>query len=81
MTTHLGRRKAAHVRYELMVRGEVGDRFAVLFEGMRLERAGGRTAITGEVRDQAQLHGLIERVEDLGLELVSVNPVDEPRRS
>ena len=81
MTAHLGRREAADVRYELVVRGEIGDRFAVLFEGMRLEGAGGRTAITGEVRDQAQLHGLIERVEDLGLELVSVNPVDEPRRS
>ena len=61
--------------YELVVRGEIGDRFAVLFEGMCLDRTDGRTAITGEVRDQAQLHGLIERVEDLGLELVSINPV------
>ena len=61
--------------YELVIRGEVGDRFAVLFDGMRLERAGGRTVITGPVRDQAHLHGLIQRIEELGLELVSVNPV------
>ena len=69
------------MKYELVVRGELGDRFGVVFDDMRLERVDGRTAIAGEVRDQAQLHGLIARIEDLGLELVSVNPVDEPRRS
>jgi hypothetical protein len=69
------------VTYELVIRGEIGDRFVVLFDGMRLERAAGRTMITGPVRDQAHLHGLIQRIEELGLELVSVNPVDEPRRT
>ena len=64
--------------YELVVRGELGDRFSWLFEDMRLERADGRTVITGPVRDQAHLHGLIARIEELGLELVSVNPVSEP---
>ena len=67
-------------QYELVVRGEIGDRFGVLFDGMRLEQGRGTTIITGPVRDQAHLHGLIERVEDLGLELVSVNPCSEPRR-
>ena len=67
-------------QYELLVRGEIGDRFGLVFEGMRLERARGRTLITGGVRDQAQLHGLIERVQELGLELASVNPLDAPRR-
>jgi hypothetical protein len=69
------------VTYELVIRGEIGDRFALLFDGMRLERAAGRTVITGPVRDQAHLHGLIGRIEELGLELVSVNPVDQPRRT
>ena len=68
------------MNYEFVVRGEIGDRFGVLFEGMRLERRDGRTVITGPVRDQAHLHGVVERIEDLGLELVSVNPVGEPRR-
>ncbi len=63
--------------YELVIRGEIGDRFGVLLEGMRLDRAGGRTGITGPVRDQAHLHGLIAQVEELGLELVSVNPLDD----
>ena len=65
-------------QYELVVRGELGDRFAVLFDGMRLERRDGTTALTGAVVDQARLHGLIERVQDLGLELVSVNPLHDP---
>ena len=82
MTDHLSRRDATTVtdQYELVVRGELGDRFVVLFEGMRLERRDGLTVLTGAVVDQARLHGLIERVQDLGLELVSVNPLHDPRR-
>ena len=67
-------------QYELVVRGELSDRFAVLFEGMRLECRDGTTVLTGAVVDQAHLHGLIERVQDLGLELVSVNPLPDSGR-
>jgi hypothetical protein len=62
-----------------VIRGEIGEHFGLLFEGMRLERDRGTTVITGAVRDQAHLHGLIERVDELGLELVSLNPVNESR--
>jgi hypothetical protein len=65
-------------RYELVLRGEIGDRFAVLFDGMRLTRRHGTTVLTGLVRDQAHLHGLIERIQELGVELVSVNPTRPP---
>ena len=64
-------------RYEFVLRGELGDRFAPLFEGMHLERVPGRTVLTGEVADQAHLHGLIEQIQGLGLELISVNPLDK----
>jgi hypothetical protein len=60
--------------YEFVLRGEIGDRFGLLFEGMRLERIAGCTVLTGPVLDQAHLHGLIEQIQELGLELVSVNP-------
>jgi hypothetical protein len=63
------------MRYELVVRGEIGDRFALLFDGMHLVRRAGETVLRGEVVDQAQLHGFIERIQELGLELVSVNPL------
>ena len=64
------------VTYELVTRGELDDRYGCLFEGMQMQRAGGTTILTGRVRDQAQLHGLIERIEELGLELVSVQQAD-----
>jgi hypothetical protein len=63
--------------YELVLRGEIGDHFGLVFDGMRLERDRGRTVLTGDVRDQAQLHGLIERIQELGLELISVNPTGD----
>jgi hypothetical protein len=43
---------------------------------MRLERIQGNTVLTGAVLDQAHLHGVIERMQELGIELVSLNPLD-----
>ena len=60
--------------YQIVVRGELSQRFRPAFEGMALVPADGRTVITGPVVDQAHLHGLLDRVGELGLELVSVNP-------
>ena len=54
------------------MKGELDQRFAYLFEGMRLERSRNQTVLIGTVRDQAQLYGFFERLEELGLELVSV---------
>jgi hypothetical protein len=64
-----------HAIYQLVVRGELEERHGFLFEGMDMKRTEGTTIIAGPVRDQAQLHGLIERIEELGLELVSVQQV------
>jgi hypothetical protein len=66
--------------YEFVLRGEIGDRFGLVFDGMQLERIQGTTVLTGPVLDQAHLHGVIERIQELGIELVSVNPVDELRK-
>jgi hypothetical protein len=59
--------------YQIVVRDELSQRYATAFEGMALEAGDGLTTITGPVVDQAHLHGLLDRVRDLGLELVSVN--------
>ena len=64
-------------RYRLVVRGELDDRFAYLFHGMEMKRAQGTTVITGLVIDQAQLHGFIERIHELGLDLLSVEHLTE----
>jgi hypothetical protein len=63
--------------YRLVVRGELDARFAFLFSGMKMERIEGTTVLTGMVIDQAQLHGLIARIEELGLELVRVEQTSE----
>jgi hypothetical protein len=73
-----GERPMGGATYRLVVRGELDDRFAYLFNGLDLERIGGTTVLSGSVVDQAQLHGYLARVEDLGLELVSVRQTDEP---
>ena len=50
-------------RYRLVLRGELGDSFGVLFGGMRLQRLAGTTVLTGPVTDQAHLLGLIEQIQ------------------
>jgi hypothetical protein len=62
--------------YQLVVSGELDERFSYLFEGMQMTRTEGTTVLAGPVRDQAHLYGLIERVEGLGLELLSVQQID-----
>ena len=61
--------------YRLVVRGELGDQFGVLFAEMHLTRDKGTTVLTGPVADQAQLAGIIDRTQELGLELISVSPL------
>ena len=64
--------------YRIVVRGELSQRYVPAFDGMTLALGEGQTAITGPVIDQAHLHGLLNRVGDLGLELLSVNVMLEP---
>ena len=63
--------------YQLVIRGEVGDRFAVLFDGMRFTRRDGLTTLTGRVADQAQLLGLVERAQELGFEILSLQQLPD----
>jgi hypothetical protein len=63
-------------RYRIVLRGRLSKRFESAFEGMTLEHAPGRTVLTGEVRDQAQLYGVLDQVRDFGIELLSVESAD-----
>jgi hypothetical protein len=60
--------------YLICIRGRVTERLGSALEGMRFEAGATDTVFTGEIRDQSQLYGLLDRVRDLGLELVSVQP-------
>ena len=80
MRNNRSRVAARPTSYRIVVRGELSQRFSAAFEGMTLATSDGLTVLTGTVVDQAHLHGLIDRVGDLGLELVSVNATAEPGR-
>jgi hypothetical protein len=68
-------------RYEIRVKGHLADRWAAWFDGMTLTRqADGTTVLHGPVTDQSALHGLLRKVSDLGLPLVSVTPTDQHER-
>ena len=63
--------------YEIRVKGHLDRRWAAWFDGLELAHdTDGTTVIRGRVADQAALHGLLHRMRDLGLPLVSVVPVD-----
>jgi hypothetical protein len=64
-------------RYRLIVKGELSDRVEAAFEGMTLTRDEGNTSLEGFVRDQAELQGLLRRVSDFGLTLLSANAIGE----
>jgi len=63
--------------YQVRITGRLGPDWADWFEGLAVTVDGGDTLITGPVTDQAALHGLLRRVRDLGLPLVSVTPVQD----
>jgi hypothetical protein len=64
--------------YEIRVRGELDPQWSSWFDGLRVECDGsGETIIFGPVVDQSALHGLLCRVRDLGLPLVSVRLVEQ----
>jgi hypothetical protein len=63
-------------QYRVIVKGELGRRFASAFEGMTIHAHDGITEITGPVTDSSHLQGLLERTASLGLTLHSVIPLD-----
>jgi hypothetical protein len=62
--------------YEICVEGVLDQRWTAWFEGLEITSDDNQTVISGPVTDQAALHGLLNRVADLGLVLVSVNRLD-----
>jgi len=63
-------------RYEIRIKGHLDDKWADWFEGLTITREdNGETLLIGPVVDQAALHGVLKKVRDGGMPLLSVNRV------
>jgi hypothetical protein len=67
--------QASCTRYRIVVEGGLGARFREAFSDFDIEREGDDTVLEGEVADQSQLQGVLDRVAALNLTLVSVAKV------
>ncbi len=66
----------APVVYQIRIKGHLGSDWADWFGGLTITlEDSGETLLTGPVLDQAALHGLLKKVRDSGLTLISVNPI------
>lgn len=58
--------------YEIRVEGHLADRWSDWFEGLAMRTEGDETVLTGWLTDQAAVHGVLRRISDMNLPLVSV---------
>ena len=65
------------IRYEIRIRGRVSAAVLETFDPMQSEVEPVETILHGPVRDQAELHGLLRRLQSLGLELIEVRRLPE----
>lgn len=73
-------RRMAPSRYELRIKGRLGEALLGTFAGFDAEVEPVETVLRGDIEDQAALHGVLERIHEAGLEIVEVRKV-EPGRS
>ena len=68
-----------HTRYELRIDGHLDEHWSAWLDGFALAHEdNGTTTLRGTVTDQAELHGLLAKVRDLGTTLISVTSIDGP---
>ena len=73
-------RRGTGTVYRIVVRSELSETYAVAFEGMEMETKDGNTVLTGKIIDQPHLYGILERINGLGLELLSVQAMPDYAR-
>ena len=81
MTTHPGpvqaRRMCSYQRYEIVIRGRLSSRYQSAFDDVTVVSYAGQTTLRADVLDQSRLYGLLNRLRDLGIELIRVDRISE----
>ena len=62
------------MQFKIKLKGELGKEWADWFENLDINFDGENTVISGHIEDQSALHGILNRIRDLNLTLISVNP-------
>jgi hypothetical protein len=63
--------------YEIRIKGRLSDSLCGAFEEFTSAVKPAETVMRGELRDQSELHGLLDRIQSLGLELIEVRRIDD----
>jgi hypothetical protein len=66
----------ASEHYEIRIEGVLGEQWTAWFEGLQVSSDGTDTVLSGPLTDQAALHGVLVKIRDLGMRLISVRRVD-----
>jgi hypothetical protein len=69
-------RAVAAAGYEIRVKGRLSDTVTEVFEDFTASVKPAETTLRGQIRDQAELHGLLEQIQSLGLELIEVKRLE-----
>ncbi len=65
--------------YEFRIKGQIDPKLSAWLSGLQISHTSdGDSLLSGPVIDQAALHGLLARFRDLGLTLISLNPIEQP---
>ncbi len=60
--------------YDIVIMDRLDDSWQTWFDGLIVRRTAGQTLLSGPIRDQSALHGVLKKINNLGLTLISVNP-------
>ncbi len=72
-----GRVEERPIVYQIRIKGRLSDRWTDWFDGLTITlEEHGDTLLTGALADQAALHGILKKIRDLGIELISVNSIE-----
>ena len=74
-------RRGTRMIYRIVVRSKLCERYAAAFEGMKMETKDGQTILIGEIIDQPHLFGILNRINGLGLQLLSVQDLADDAHS
>ena len=63
---------------KITIQGQLDKKWKNSFEGMKINYEKGNTILSGQIKDEAHLHGILNFIRDLNLKLISINPIDKP---